>query len=156
MASMTPPACAPHAMRAPGQCARASQSSDTATDYSRPTRDAHSHTMIVPRLVCFMLFGEYRASSNNCDLICMWLLRGAEYCNERVCLSVFLSVSVCLCFCLSAIIFSELQVRSSNFLGVAVARSSSSGVVTDTLCISGLWMSSYLLISQGCPTSPPS
>ena len=27
---------------------------------------------------------------------------------------------------------------------------------SDTLCTSGLWMTSYLLISQGCSTSPPS
>jgi len=36
--------------------------------------------------------------------------RGAEYCNECVCLSV------CLSACLSAIISSELHVRSSPFL----------------------------------------
>jgi len=37
--------------------------------------------------------------------------RGAEYCDERVCLSDCLSM--CVCVCLSAIISSELHVRSS-------------------------------------------
>ena len=51
--------------------------------------------------------------------------REAEYCDERVCLSV--------CVCLSAIISSELHLRSSpNFLCMllmAVARSFSGGVL---------------------------
>ena len=75
--------------------------------------------------------------------------------------SIVMSVSVCLCVfvCLSAIISPELHVRSSpnllRMLLMAVARSSSGGVV---IChvLPVLWMTSYLLISQGCLTSPPS
>ena len=72
-----------------------------------------------------------------------------------------MSVSVCLCecVCLSAIISSELHVRSSpNFscvLQVAVARSSYGGVLICYVLLV-LWMTSYLLTSQGCSTSPPS
>jgi len=75
----------------------------------------------------------------------------AEYRDERVCLSVFV--------CLFAIISPELHVRSSpnllRMLPMAVARSSSGGVV---ICyvLPVLWMTSYLLVSQGCLTSPPS
>ena len=83
--------------------------------------------------------------------------RGTEYCYDRVCLSVCLCV--CLCACLSAIISSELHVRCSrNFLcllPMAVGRSSSGGVV---ICyvLPVLWMTSYLLVSQGCSMSLPS
>jgi len=60
-----------------------------------------------------------------------------EYFDERVCLSLY--PCVCLCVCLSTIISSELHVRSSPnvlcVLPVAVARSSSGGVV-HTLCTS--------------------
>ena len=59
--------------------------------------------------------------------------RRAQYCNERVCLSV--------CVCLSTIISSELHVRFSQFflcmLPMAVARSSSGGELIDILCTSG-------------------
>ena len=74
-------------------------------------------------------------------------------------LSIVMSVSVCLCVCLSAMISSELHVRSSpNFLcmlPMAVARSFSGGVA---ICyvFPVLRVTSYLLISQGCSTSPPS
>jgi len=57
----------------------------------------------------------------------------AEYCDERVC------VSVCACVCLSTV----------------VARSSCGGVVIRCV-LPVLCMTSYLLISQGCSTSPPS
>ena len=81
----------------------------------------------------------------------------AEYCDERVCLSV--CQCMCLCVCLSAIISLELHVRSSPIffcvLPMAVARSSSGGVVTRHV-LPFLWMTSILLISQGCSTSPPS
>ena len=64
-----------------------------------------------------------------------------EYCDERV--------SVCVC--LSAIIFSELHVRSSPIffcvLPMAVAQSSSGGVMIRYV-LPVLWMTSYLLISQ--------
>jgi len=81
--------------------------------------------------------------------------RGAEYRDERVCLSV----CVCVCVWLSTIISSELHIQSSpnclTMLPMAVARFSSGGVV---ICyvLPVLWMTSYLLISQGCSTSPPS
>jgi len=79
--------------------------------------------------------------------------RGAEYCDKRVCLSVCLSVCLCLCVC------PRSQVRSSpNFLcmlPVAVTQSSSGGVMIRYV-LPVLWMTSYLLISQGCSTSPPS
>ena len=39
---------------------------------------------------------------------------GAEYCDERVCLCV--CVDLCMCVCMSAIISSELDVRSSLIL----------------------------------------
>ena len=77
--------------------------------------------------------------------------RGAECCDERVCL--------CVRVCLSAIIFSQLHVRSSAsflcMLRMAVARSSSGGVVIRYV-LPVLWTTSYLLVSQGCSTSPPS
>ena len=73
--------------------------------------------------------------------------------------SIVMSVSVCLCVCLSASISPELHVRSSPTffctLPMAVARSSSGGVVIRYV-LPVLWMTSYLLISQGCSTSPPS
>ena len=74
--------------------------------------------------------------------------------------SIVMSVSVFLSVCvwLSAIITSELHVQSSpNFfcmLPMAVARSSSGGVVICYI-LPVLWMTSYLLIRQGCSTSPP-
>jgi len=76
---------------------------------------------------------------------------GAEYCDERVCLSV--------CVCLSAVKSSEIHVRSSPtflcMIPMAVVRSSSGGVVIRYI-VPVLWMTSYLLVSQGCSTSPPS
>jgi len=66
---------------------------------------------------------------------------GSEYCDERVCLSV--------CVCLSAIISSELHVRSSpkflRMLPVAVARSCSLGVVISHV-LPVLWMTSGLFL----------
>jgi len=63
--------------------------------------------------------------------------RGAEYCDERVCLSV--------CVCLSAIISSALHDRASPtflcMLPVAVARSSFGGVVMRYI-LPVLWMTS--------------
>jgi len=76
---------------------------------------------------------------------------GAEYCDERVCLSV--------CVCLSAVKSSEIHVRSSPtflcMIPMAVVRSSSGGVVIRYI-VPVLWMTSYLLVSQGCSTSAPS
>ena len=64
-----------------------------------------------------------------------------------------------MCVCLSTIVSSELHVRSSPkfvcLLPVAVARLSSGGVVIRYV-LPVLWMTSYLLTSQGCSTSPPS
>jgi len=72
--------------------------------------------------------------------------RGAEYCDERVCVSLFV------CVCLSTIISSELQVRSLPiFVHMAVAWSSSGGLVIRYV-LSVLWMTSYLLKNQGCST----
>ena len=77
----------------------------------------------------------------------------SEYCDERVCLSV------CVCVCLSTIISSELHVRFSPkflcLLPMVVPRSSSGGVLIG-YALPVLWMTSYLLISQGGSTSPPS
>jgi len=81
------------------------------------------------------------------------------YCSatDRGVRSIVMSVSVCLCVCLSAITSPELQVRSSgNFLCVlpmAVARSSH-GVVVICYVFPVLLMMSYLHISWGCLTSP--
>ena len=76
----------------------------------------------------------------------------AEYCDERVCL--------CLCVCLSVRehIFGTARPNFAIFsctLPTAVARSSSVGVVIRCV-LPVLWMTSCLLISQGCSTSPPS
>jgi len=87
-------------------------------------------------------------------------IRSAEYCDERVCLSVCLSVRVCvcLCVCLYTIISPELHVRSSPsflcMLHLDVTWSSSDGAL---ICyvFPVLWMTSYLHISWGCSTSPP-
>jgi len=82
--------------------------------------------------------------------------RGAKYCDERVC------VHVCVCVCLSAIISSEVSLRGGRsspiflyVLPMGAARSSTGGVL---ICyvLPVLWMTSYLLISQGCLMSPPS
>jgi len=70
----------------------------------------------------------------------------AEYCDERVCV------------CLSARdhIFGTARLIFTNFFAhVPYGRGS---VLlwrrSDTLCTSGLWMTSYLFIIQGCSTSP--
>jgi len=70
-----------------------------------------------------------------------------------------MSISLCLCVCLSEIISSELQVQSSpNFLcmlAMAVAQSSCGDIVIRYV-FPVLWTTSYLLIRQGCSTLPPS
>ena len=71
--------------------------------------------------------------------------------------SIVISVSVCL----SARdhIFGTTRPIFTKFLcilPVAVARSSSGGVVIIRYVLPVLWMTSYLLVSQGCSTSPPS
>jgi len=82
--------------------------------------------------------------------------RGAEYCDERVC-----PPSLCVFICLSTIISLELHVGQTPIspflcmLPMGVARSSSGGVVISYV-LPVIWMTSYLLISQGCSTSPPS
>jgi len=83
--------------------------------------------------------------------------RRAEYCDERVCLSV------CLCVCLSVRehIFETARPIFTRFfvhvtlLPMVVARSSSGGIVICYVLLV-LWMTPYLLISQCCSTSPPS
>ena len=67
----------------------------------------------------------------------------AQYCDDHVCLSLCLSASVCVC--LSAIISSELHVRSLPIflcvLRMAVARSSYDGVAIRYV-LPVLWMTS--------------
>ena len=71
-----------------------------------------------------------------------------------------LSVSVCVCVCLSAIISPELHVRSSPnvlcMLAMAVARSSSGGVVIRMLRISR-FVDDVIFAHKltGCSNSPP-
>jgi len=74
--------------------------------------------------------------------------------------SVCQCVCLCMCVCLSVrdLVFGTARPIFTKFLCVlptAVARFSSRGVV---ICyvLPVLWMMSYLLISQGCSTSPPS
>ena len=80
--------------------------------------------------------------------------------------SIAMSASVCLSVCLSACVFvcprsylrnftSDLRKIFVLVLPMAVARSSSSGVVICYVLLL-LWMTSCLLISQDCSTSPPS
>ena len=69
-----------------------------------------------------------------------------------------MSVCVCVCVCRSAVMSSELHVRFSPFLcmlPMTVARFPSDCVVIRYV-LPVLWMTSYLLTSQGCSTSPPS
>ena len=67
--------------------------------------------------------------------------------------SIEMSVSVSLCVCLSAITSSELH-QFLCMLPMAVARSSSGRTVLRYV-LQVLRMTSYLLISKGCSTSPP-
>ena len=77
--------------------------------------------------------------------------RGAEYCDERVCLSLPVCLSV------RDHIFETTRPIFAKFLTrvtYAMARSSSGSVV---ICyvLPVLWTTSYLLIGQGSLTSPP-
>ena len=74
--------------------------------------------------------------------------------------SSVISVSVCLCVCLYVRdhISGTTRPIFTNFLRIfpmAVARSSSGGIVMRYV-LPVLWMTSRLLISQRCSTSPPS
>jgi len=72
--------------------------------------------------------------------------------------SIVMSVSVCVCVGVFVSPRSYLRNYTSNFfclLLMAVAQSSSGDVVICYI-LPDLWMTSYLLISQGCSTSPPS
>ena len=90
---------------------------------------------------------------------------GAEYCDERVCLflSLSLSLSVCVCVCVSVCVSVHDYLRNyasdlHHFLcmfPMAVARFLSGGEVTCYI-LPVLWMTSCLLINQGCSTLPPS
>jgi len=99
---------------------------------------ATSNGAVLTDLVTELLISHYSVSD-----------RGAEYCNERVC--------VCVCLC---VIRSYLRNYTSDLhhflclLSMTVARSSSGGVM---ICyvFPVLWMTSYLHISWGCSTSPP-
>jgi len=80
----------------------------------------------------------------------------AQYCDERVRLSVCLCVGLCVFVCPRSYLrtyTSDLHQFVLCMLPMAAARSSSGGVV---ICyvLPVLWMTSYLLISQGCSTSP--
>jgi len=80
--------------------------------------------------------------------------RGAEYCYASVCLSV------CVCACLSVHdhIFGTTHPIFTKFLCMilmAMAQSSYGGVVVRYV-LPVLWRTSYLTISHGCSTSPPS
>ena len=72
-----------------------------------------------------------------------------------------MTVSVCLCVCVFVRAGSYLLNNMSDLryflcmLPMDVAQSSSGGVVIRYV-LPVLWMTSYLLISQGCSTSPPS
>jgi len=74
--------------------------------------------------------------------------RGEEYCVERVCL--------CVCLSVRDHLFGTTRSIFTNFYAcyLAVSRSSSGGVV---ICyvFPLLWMTSCLHISWGCSTSPP-
>ena len=77
--------------------------------------------------------------------------RGAEYCNQPICLCI--SLSVCVCVCLSVSISLEPLDRSSRIFvsssPVAVAWSSS-GSVTLHYVLQVLWMTSRLaVVGQG-------
>ena len=75
--------------------------------------------------------------------------REAKYCDDD-------RVSVCVCVCLSASISLEIHVLSPpDFCArMAVARSSSGGVAIRYV-LPVLWMTSYLRISRGSSTWPP-
>jgi len=74
-----------------------------------------------------------------------------------VCLSLSVPVTLSVCLFVRDDIF-ELHVRSapqfSRVLRTTVARFSSGSVVI-RYAFPVLWMTSYLIISQGCPTSAP-
>jgi len=77
---------------------------------------------------------------------------GTEYCDERVC------VSLSLCLSVHDHIFRTARPIFTSFLcmlPMAVTRASAGGVVIGYV-LPVLWMTLYLLISQGCSTSPPS
>ena len=87
--------------------------------------------------------------------------REAEYCDERVCVCVRACVRACVCVCVCVSV-RDYIFRTARpvfeflcMLPMAVARSSSGSVVIRYV-LPVLWMTSYLLISQGCSTSPPS
>jgi len=72
--------------------------------------------------------------------------------------STVTSVSVCLCVFVLDHIFRTTRPSFTNFLymlPMAVARSSS-GIVVISCVLPVFWMTSCLLISLGCSTSPPS
>jgi len=82
----------------------------------------------------------------------------AECCDKRVC------VCVCACACVCVFVCPRSYLRNCTsdlhqiflwMLPVAVARSSSGGVVIRCV-LPVLWMTSQLLISQCCSTSPSS
>ena len=76
--------------------------------------------------------------------------------------SIVMSVSVCPCVCVCVSVRGHIfGTTRTIFTKFVVPVNCGRGSVllwrrSDTLCTSGLRMTSYLLISQGCSTSPPS
>ena len=81
--------------------------------------------------------------------------RGAEFCDERVCVCVCVCVSVCVYLFVRDHIFGTTR-PIFIMLPVAVAARFFSGDLVVRYVLSVLWMTSYLLISQGYSSSPPS
>ena len=73
-------------------------------------------------------------------------------------MSVYVFVRVCVFVCSRSYLrncASDLHQFSVHVTYMAVARSSSGGVMIRYV-LPVLWLTSYLLINQGCSTSPPS
>ena len=138
------------------------------------------------QLACWVVSVDLHCRWCVCVCVCVWKLKcdkwrpvvrfcrvDIAFTNSLTCLllssysapdrgvdwSIILSVSACVCVCLSAIISSELHVRSLRsilcMLPMVVARSCYGGIVIRYV-LPVLWMTSYLIIRQGCSTSPPS
>ena len=77
-----------------------------------------------------------------------------------VCVCACVRACVCVCVCLSVRDYISRTARPVFeflcMLPMAVVARSSSGSVVIRYVLPVLWMTSYLLISQGCSTSPPS
>ena len=101
------------------------------------SRDSRTFTTCLSSTVVGILAFRYSAPD-----------REAKYCDERVCLCVFVCPRSYLQNC------TPIFATFFCLLAMAVARSYSGGVVIHYL-FPVLWMMSYLHISWGCSTSPP-